>query len=311
MIRCIKQQLKDAEIHFITRSTFKDVLSTNPYIDKLHVMDDKLSDVIPSLKKENFDFIIDLHHNQRSWVLKKQLNVPSFAFHKLNIEKWLMVNFKINRLPQKHIVDRYLDVVNTFGVTNDKEGLDFFIEPSALSIHDSLPSFHKEGFIAFVIGAKHRTKRLPDEKIISLCKSAPLPVVLIGGPEDKMRGDLISQACGEKVYSSCGKTSLHESAALIKFSNSVITHDTGMMHIASAMRKKIISVWGNTIPEFGMYPYYGDKNGGAEKGLSTVVEVKNLSCRPCSKIGFDKCPKGHLNCLNKIDEGEIISRLKD
>ena len=310
VIRCLKKQVPNAEIHFLTRTSFKEVISGNPYIDKLHLLDDSLSDILSQLKKIEFDGIIDLHHNQRSWLVKRALKTPSRSFHKLNIEKWLMVNLKIDRLPKKHIVDRYLDTVSHLKVMNDGGGLDFFINPEALSIKSSLPKSHQTEFIAFVIGAKHATKRLPVEKIIGLCKQIDSPLVLLGGKEDMDRAKIIVDAVGEKVYSACGKTSLHESAALLKHSTQVITHDTGLMHIAAALGKKIISVWGNTIPKFGMYPYYSKEKGGPEEGMKTVVEVDNLSCRPCSKIGFEKCPKGHLNCLNKIDDVVIGERLK-
>ena len=311
IVRCLKQQVPGAEVHFLTRSPFKDVLSGNPYIDKLIVLENKLSTIIPLLKAEKYDAIIDLHHNQRSWLVKLNLKSTNYSFHKLNIEKWLMVNFKINKLPHRHIVERYFDVVKRFNVKNDGGGLDFFIQADANRILEKLPVLHQQKYLAFVIGAKHATKRLPDNKIIKLCKELTLPLVLLGGSEDREHGDNIAAEVGSKVYSACGKTTLHESAALINNADLIITHDTGMMHIAAALQKKIISIWGNTIPDFGMYPFYSDKTGGTKKGLSTVVEVKGLPCRPCSKIGFDKCPKEHFDCLNKIDEQEILKRSID
>ena len=81
----------------------------------------------------------------------------------------------------------------------------------------------------------------------------------------------------------------------------VITHDTGMMHIAAAFQKPILSVWGNTIPEFGMYPYLNETQAAKSK----MVQVENLPCRPCSKIGFQECPKKHFACMNLIDVNEI------
>ena len=77
-----------------------------------------------------------------------------------------------------------------------------------------------------------------------------------------------------------------------------------MMHIAAAFQKEIVSIWGNTIPEFGMYPFY-------KKGinLNTTIQVEHLSCRPCSKIGFEKCPKGHFKCMQEIDEKKIIASI--
>ncbi len=310
VIRCLKQQVPDAEVHFLTRLPFAEVLDGNPYIDKLHILKDKFSSLLPALVEEKFDAVIDLHHNRRSWIVKSKLGIRTFSFHKLNIEKWLMVNLKIDRLPRRHIVDRYLDVVHRFGVKNDGHGLDFFIHADALSIREKLPLSHQENYIAFVIGAKHATKRLPIEKISSLCLKLDTPVLLLGGPEDKEKGEAIAAASGDRVYSFCGKSTLHESAALLKYARQVIAHDTGLMHIAAAFQKEIISIWGNTIPEFGMYPYYNDANGATVHGLNTVVEVKNLSCRPCSKIGFEKCPKKHLHCLNTIDEQEILNRMK-
>ena len=80
---------------------------------------------------------------------------------------------------------------------------------------------------------------------------------------------------------------------------SIITHDTGLMHIAAVFNKPIVSIWGNTVPEFGMYPYQVDK--------STILEVKGLACRPCSKIGYQKCPKGHFKCMNDINFGDIAT----
>jgi len=311
IIRCIKQQVSDAEVHYLTRSPFKEVLSGNPYIDKLFILENKLSSILPLLKNEKYDAIIDLHHNQRSWLVKLNLKSPGYSFHKLNIEKWLMVNFKLNRLPKRHIVDRYFDVVKRFGVKYDGGGLDFFIQAEAKRILEKLPETHQQKFLAFVIGAKHATKRLPVDKIINLCNKIQTPIILLGGHEDEQKGCDIASAVGSKVFSACGKTTLHESAALIEAAEYIISHDTGMMHIAAGLQKKIISVWGNTIPEFGMYPFYNDENGGSNKGLSTIVEVKNLSCRPCSKIGFDKCPKGHFDCMNKIDEKEILRRISD
>lgn len=309
VIRCIKRQIPDAEVHFLSKSSFSAVLSGNPYIDKLHLVEKDLGAIIELLKKEEFDLLIDLHHNARTWLLKSKLGIPSVSYHKLNLEKWLMVNFKVNRLPDKHIVDRYLATVSGLGVKNDGEGLDFFIAEGSDRILSTITPAQRENFIAYVIGAKHNTKRLPAEKITGLCRKIKQPVILLGGDEDREMGELIAEESGEHVLSLCGKTTLHESAAVIRASSLVITHDTGLMHIAAALQKKIISVWGNTIPGFGMYPYYSEENGGTEQGMQTVVEKTGLSCRPCSKIGFEKCPKGHLNCLNMIADEEILRRI--
>ncbi|MFI5164732.1 MAG: glycosyltransferase family 9 protein [Bacteroidia bacterium] len=302
IIRCVKQQIENSEVHFITKKQFGNILESNTYIDKLYTIEKNVAEVAKQLKKENYDFIIDLHHNLRSAQLKSILGKKSRSFQKLNLEKWLIVNLRINKLPNVHIVDRYFETVKSIGVKNDEKGLDYFIPEKDWVDIETLPAEFHNGYIGFVIGAKYFTKQLPKEKIISICKKLDRPVILLGGKEDFEKGEAIkSQVTSHKILNACGKYNLNQSASLVKQAKKIITHDTGLMHIAAAFKKEIISVWGNTIPEFGMYPYYGK-----EEVKSKKAEVKNLSCRPCSKLGFAKCPKGHFKCMNEINEEEIV-----
>jgi ADP-heptose:LPS heptosyltransferase len=294
VVRMLKKQL-NAEVHFLTKSAYVSLLKNNPYIDSVYQIDASINEVIGDLKKENYDYVIDLHNNLRTQILKFKLGVPSRNFNKLNMEKFMLTTFKMDSIPKVHIVDRYLDTVLHLGIKNDNEGLDFF-----LSAKDEVDvSCFPNNYTAFVIGGQHATKILPTKKIISIIKNIDKPVLLIGGPEDGYRGEEIAKAC-DKVVNTCGKYSVLASASLIKQAEMVITHDTGMMHIAAAFGQKIYSVWGNTVPEFGMYPYKASAS-------SKRIEVQNLSCRPCSKIGYSKCPKGHFKCMQEIDENLFLS----
>jgi ADP-heptose:LPS heptosyltransferase len=304
VIRCLSEQIKDAEIHYLTKPQFAEILQPNPYISKIHVLKENFIDTIDELKNEFFDYIIDLHNNIRTFRVKRSLCLPAFSFRKLNYEKWMMVNFKINKLPGIHIVDRYFETLDVFDVINDNIGLDYFIsDKDEINISEISPQL-AGGFIAFVIGAKHNTKRLPVEKISSICKNSGLPVILLGGKEDEIFGDQISGLSEGNVFNCCGKFNISRSASVVRQANVIITHDTGLMHIAAAFHKKIISVWGNTIPSFGMFPY----NAGPD---SKIVEVNGLKCRPCTKIGFTKCPEKHFRCMKDIDENYIISLAKE
>lgn len=303
VIRCLKQQVTGCEVHFFTKKNFETVVVNNPYIDKLFLLENNLSEIVKQLKNENYDYIIDLHHNIRTWRIKRALGKKSFSFNKLNFEKWLFTNFKINKLPTIHIVDRYFETVKEFGVSNDLKGLDFFIDSKNNVETNKLPANFQNGYVAFAIGGQHATKRLPEEKTISICRKIDHPILLLGGKEDALTAEKISIYCGrDKIYNACGKFNLQQSASLIKQAQKVITHDTGLMHIAAAFKKDIISIWGNTIPEFGMYPYRAGEK-------SKIIEVKDLTCRPCSKIGYNKCPKKHFYCMNLIDENDIIDAL--
>ena len=298
VIRCIKEQQPETEIHYVTKKAFKGILENNPHITKIHTIEKDVKEIAAELKKENFDFVVDLHNNIRSMQTKKIVGKPSSSFKKLNFKKWILVNFKIDKMPAMHIVDRYMQTVEKLGVKNDNKGLDYFIPAKDEVNISSLPASHQNGYIGFVIGAKFFTKQLPVEKIISICKKINRPIVLLGGKEDNERAMQIEKAVGSNIYNACGKYNLNQSASLVKQADKIITHDTGLMHIAAAFKKEIISVWGNTVPAFGFTPYLPAPG-------SKMVEVKNLSCRPCSKIGYDKCPKGHFKCMMEMDENEF------
>ena len=298
VLRCLKKQL-DVDLHFLTKASFAGLLENNPYVDRVHsITKDLDKTLVEQLKAEQFDQVIDLHNNLRTLRLKRALKVPSKSFPKLNVEKWLLVTFKWRKMPDLHIVDRYMETVKHLGVKNDGEGLDYFIPKSAEVALSRLPSSHASDYVALVIGGQHATKMMPVKKLVELCEALKEPVLLLGGPEDEVRGAQIAEAIGEKVYNACGKFKLDESASLLKQSSWVISHDTGLMHMAAAFKKRIVSVWGNTVPELGMYPYLPDPK-------SKIIQVPNLSCRPCSKIGYKKCPKGHFKCMDH-DVNEML-----
>ena len=294
VLRCLRNLVPGAEIHFVCKEAFRPVLENNPNIDRLFSFREDSSEILKELRMNRYDAVIDLHHNLRSLGIKRRMNTRSFSFPKLNVEKWLMVNFKINHLPNVHLVDRYMETLVPLGVKNDGKGLDYFTSPEDEKILQRIPESSRENYIGFVIGAKHITKKMPLEKIIALVRNIRGPVILLGGSEDKQAGDQISLAAGSHVFNACGLSGINESAVLVKHARKIITHDTGLMHIAAAYQKEIAVIWGNTIPGFGMYPYYGER----ESNKSHSFEVNNLRCRPCSKIGFAKCPRGHFHCMN-------------
>ncbi len=295
VIRCLKNQLSGVELHYVTKNAFRSILEANPYIDKLHTFKQEVDEVFAELKDEKFDLVVDLHNNLRSLRLKRQLKAKSVSFRKLNVAKFLAVNFKwLSVLPPLHIVERYLDAVKPLGVKSDGQGLDFFIpEKEEVNVGDLYFGGVNQKYIALVIGGSYATKKIPSQKVLEIAQKAQWPVILLGGPEDKVEGeDLVKQHPG--LINACGFFSINQSASIVRQAEWVISSDTGLMHVAAAFHKKVISVWGNTIPQFGMDPYKPDIR-------NRVLEVKNLKCRPCSKLGYKKCPLGHFKCMNEID----------
>jgi len=310
VLRCLKKQRPDAVVHYLTKRSYSALLIHNPYIDKLHYLQDDLEPVIEELKLEKFDHIIDLHNNLRTLRVKRALNTMSYSFPKLNIQKWLLTNLKIDLMPDMSIVERYLKTVRPLGVTNDGQGLDYYLPKDEEVGNDDIPMSHWSGYIGCVIGGSYNTKKLPVDQWKRFCDTMPYPIILMGGPEDKEEGDRIAEQDTIKIYNSCGKFNLNESAELVKHARVIVSNDTGLMHVAAAFGKPIVSLWGNTSPEMGMFPYYGYNNlKGTVAPHSVIIENKQLSCHPCSKIGYSKCPKRHFRCMNDLDMNAVSAHV--
>jgi ADP-heptose:LPS heptosyltransferase len=307
VVRVLRKKYPNADIRFVTKKQFSELVSPNPFLDGVFCLEDGLKALASELKVFSPNLVVDLHHNLRTRILKTIVGGKWLAFNKLNVEKWLRVNLKVDRLPDAHIVERYLETVSSLGIEGDGKGLDFFFPANFEQPNNFLPSGEMSqaegfGYVALVIGAKFKTKQLPVNKLVELCNGLNRPIILIGGKEDAEVANEVMKQSIAQIHNACGTHSLTESAWLVKQAEVVVTHDTGMMHIAAAFKKKIVSVWGNTIPEFGMYPYL------PESEAAYLAEVKDLDCRPCSKIGFDACPKGHFKCMNEQDITEITAQ---
>ena len=303
VVRLLKSKFPDSEVHFLTKQKFSFLLSENPNIDKVISYDKNLKTVLKIIKNENYDHLIDLHNNLRTRRIKNALSIPDFTIDKLNIQKWLLVNFKINKLPKNHIVDRYIDTLSVFDITNDNKPLDYIIPEKDIFKLAENNKILKKPFISFVLGATYFTKQVPKELAIDIMNKSGLTFILLGGKEDIDKSVEIEKNLKIPFLNLCGKINLNQSASVISQSKLVVSSDTGLMHIASAFKKPIISLWGNTVPEFGMSPYQPHKD-------SRIFEYKELKCRPCSKIGFEKCPKKHFKCMLQLDTNEISNYIK-
>ncbi len=302
VMRCLRKKFPAAEIHFLVKDAFKSIVEPNPYIDKIHILQQDVQQTLTQLEAEKFDYLIDLHHNLRTLKIKNYLkDVKAFSFNKLNVEKFMLTAFKINVLPDKHIVDRNIEALAFFDIENDGLGLDYFVPEKDLVQQEDIPATHTNGYVAIVIGASLATKKLPLHKLKELCTAINYPIILLGAKEEAAEGDAIEALDNNKIYNACGKCNIHKSSDYTRRAKLVIAHDTGLMHIAAAFKKPIIAVWGNTAPVFGMYPYYG--TASPQKFYNS--EVLHLWCRPCSKIGYKKCPLGHFKCMEKNNVVEM------
>ncbi len=291
---------KGHEVHYLSKKSFRGLLESNANIDKVYTIDNKVSEVIDQLQAENYDFVADLHWNIRSKQVLKSLKVPYERLNKLNFRKLILVWFKLNIMPDGSIVDRYIDVVRSLGIKQDGKGLDYTVPENAKV--DVEASFGFNTFISFVIGGQHEGKMMSPEKIKEVCLSLPLPVLLLGGPDDSEKGKWIADHGNGHIINAAGKFSLNESAYLLEQSACVISHDTGLMHIASALNKPVISLWGGTVPELGFAPYKPADNS-KEIGINHFM-------RPSSKLGRRKGVYRLFNFMDAIPVQEVAEAVK-
>ncbi|MBC7913631.1 MAG: glycosyltransferase family 9 protein, partial [Pyrinomonadaceae bacterium] len=165
--RCLKQQVANVEVHYLTKANFNFLVSNNPYIDKVILLKPSLNETITDLKNEKYDYVIDLHNSLRSTIIKLRLGIKSSTFKKERIKKWFAIKYKINWVKPVHLVDRYLKTVEFLGVKNDDKPIDYFLSGTQ-TLTQLLPDSHQNKYIALIIGATHFTKRMPNEKVIEL-----------------------------------------------------------------------------------------------------------------------------------------------
>lgn len=300
VLTALKQHKPKCEIHFLTKSSFSFLVEHNPNVNRVIAYKNKVSEVKKQLKEENYDAILDLHHNARSLKVKYWLRgVKAYAFNKLNVEKWLYVNFGTPKLPKVHIVDRYLETLKFIGNPPGNLSLSYYPNPAESIDNIQLP----KDCIAVVMGATYTQKKLSVPKLASIIEAHPdKHFVLLGGKTDVEDANMLqTENPSIQVLNLVGKLSFDQSALVLKESTLVITNDTGLMHAAAAFQKPIISIWCGTVPEFGMFPYNTNQ-------FLFMAEPKHLTKRPCSKLG-NRCQYKFCACVEQLPEQEIIDAI--
>ena len=272
VVRAIRKKYPSAEIHFVVKKGFEVAVRTNKNIDKIFVFEkDAPSNLKNEIRRTGYNLIFDFQNNWRSRELVKGVPGKVYKFRKPTFKKLLLVWTKINLLKDsKSITQRYADSAD---VELDEYGLELCIPGN---IESNLPDGKK--YIGFCPGAKHFTKIWPAEYFIllgnELTKSG-YTVVLFGGKSEAELCGKISKAIKDSINCQ-NNDDLLSLAVNMKKCDSVITNDSGLMHVASALEIPVIAIFGSSVKEFGFTPY-GVKN--------IILENKSLSCRPCSHIG--------------------------
>jgi heptosyltransferase-2 len=303
VIRALKNQFPKIKIDFLLKSEYQDVVKNNPYLNQIFLfsMDDyktAINEIKNSAQSQKYDLIVDLQNNFRSWKICNQLKVNSVKFRKYSFRKFLLVHAKINLMRNLPLIsNRYADTIN---LKLDDKGIDIF---SPLKTNDKLSGL--KNIIGICPGAKHFTKRYPIDYQIQLCRQLiekNFTVVLFGGKNDKEICDEIKSNLPE-IINLQNDDNLLQTLSDMKLCDVIICNDSGLMHTASSLNKKLIAIFGSTIKEFGFTPYNCSN--------SIVLENNNLGCRPCSHIGRNSCPKSHFKCMKEINPKYILKLIEE
>jgi heptosyltransferase-2 len=299
VIRSIKKINPGLQIDFVLKKEFFELLQFNPYITDIYKYsknDNEIKSLISTLAQNKYDLVIDLQNNFRSGKMTEFLKADVVRFRKNNLKKFLLVHFKTNKLKEAPPIPlRYAEAAE---VELDNDGLDFFTN----CLPDSKLN-KDENYIGLCPGAKHFTKRWPEEYFIQLGKmleAEGYKILLFGSLEEK---EFLSEA--ENYFTGAVNLccdSFLQTGANMKLCKAVYTNDSGTMHLASAMKVPLIAFFGSTVKEFGFFPY---------KARSIVLENKNLSCRPCTHIGRKSCPKTHFKCMKEIKPEMAFNSLRN
>jgi len=203
VIWALRTKFPEADIRFVTKEQYAKLVEPNPNLNGLFLLEDDLNKLAKELRGFNPNMVVDLHHNLRTRILRTQVRGKWSTFKKLNIEKWLKVNLKVDKLPKQHVVDRYMETIAEFDIPTERKGLDFFF-PDQFQFPE-IPIGFENGYVAVVVGAKHQTKQLPLNKLVEICDKVDCPVILIGGKEDRLLGKEIESRTTNEVYNACGQ----------------------------------------------------------------------------------------------------------
>jgi len=317
LLRVLRARFPAMQMDYATRKEYADLVRSNQNLNVTHEFDASggfagLRALKKKLKGEGYDLVLDLHDSIRSRYLRSLLGVRRISVVNKRIkERTRLVRFKKNTY--KGIVpvaDRYIETLHAYGITNDGKGPELHIPDETLfSVSSRVARFRLNRFER-VLGlcpfARHGTKEWPSERFVDVARrfirEQEGAVMVFGGPADRERAlrltePLADLAGEERVVNFAGQLSLSETAAAMQYCDIVLTNDTGLMHIADAMKRNIVALFGSTVREFGFFP---------DARHALVLERNGLYCRPCSHIGREKCPEGHFRCMTEIDPASVF-----
>ncbi len=308
LLRAIKARHPAARLTMVVREDLADVLRHNPRLDRLITWrrGAPLGPLAAELRRGTWTHRIDLQGSLRSRRLRLMVGGQWSGYPKHRFRRALLIaTHRRFGGSLGAVAERYFAAAAALDVTPDGGPAEFFTTAEAGRAVDAFLAERGLGrhrrLVALMPGAAQATKRWPEAHWRDLVdRLAPTSdVAVVGGPAERMIGERLVQAGGSAIGNAAGRFSLLESAALLRRADLLVSGDTGMLHIATAVGTPVIGLYGPGVPEFGFFPY---------QAPARVLE-RALSCRPCSAHGSERCPLGHHHCMQEITPEMVLAEL--
>ncbi len=290
-----------AEIDILTDKSIAPIFVPDIRIRKvMGVSKNRLSfqavkELADNLKKENYDYVFDLHNILKTRLLSKFLPFKTIRYNKQSLWRREVIFFKfLKRKKQLFIPELYAKAVRKAGIEVEENPTPEIFIPEETELHISRLLPHRK-FVVIAPGARWEGKAYPIRKykrIAQILRRVGFEVVTVGGKEDVEAGMEIT---GAYNLNFCGRLTLLESMAVIKQAEFLISNDSSAVHMARAVKTKVAVIYGATHPCFGFAPLESE---------GTVIR-KELPCNPCSLHGKVRCE--HLKCLD-IPPKEVVTK---
>lgn len=305
--KLLRKLFPEVVTDFLIGSEFSEIYKNNPYINKV-IAYNRSRKISENRKLRNslnkYDLIIDLQNNFRSRDFSSGLGNQIVRSRKNRLHKLSLVYLKKSLIENYSVIDNYLSVLHQelspedkkteLWLSSDKVAGNYLPDKLMQKISRHSPR------IAIAPGANHFTKRYPAAGFIGLAQRLHIEmnaeIILTGGKKDVLICEEIERSLPFPIENCSGASSIAATAEHLDVCDFLITNDTGVMHIAAARRKPVISIFGSSVRQLGFAPYEDD----------FLIAEKELSCRPCSHIGRSSCPKKHFNCMNLIKSEDIF-----
>lgn len=309
VIRLLRQACPQAEIDFLVKARYSDLLRAHPDLTRLCLFQDSqtLRQTLRRLRRARYDMVIDLHRTLRSRLLYYGLPAPhKVKYNKRPLRRALLVYCRWNTLQEMTPVpELYAAPLRALGIKAPLPGLEMHLAPGSQEamqryLAERFPAGRGQPLCAVAPGARWPTKRWPVEQFAAVAQefasAQQAAVVVLGGPEDALLARELCRRLRVPALDATARLTLMQTAALLQQCRMLLSNDSGLMHMATALQVPVVAIFGPTVQEFGFYPF---------RASAQVVSAR-LACRPCSTKGSRRCPLGHHHCMQRVTSAEVM-----